>query len=345
VTLLFSRHPFVLQTSFAEIKRQAAEQRSVSIGSPGSVGIREVNGRRFYYRQFYDAEGKKAAEYIGRVGEAKAEARALGIRERISSSTSLARDVRILVQQGYVRADPRASAILGALANRGLFRAGAVLVGSHAYGALLNELGVRAAGFSTEDVDVARGKQLEVAGGRSFHEILAESTVRLLPVPGLRRGDPTTSYKARGSDRLRVDLLAPARGREVTIVAAPELRAHATALPYLGYLLEAPFDGVVLGRENVVPIRIPRAERFAWHKMLVSQTRSATSEKRNKDLLQASVLFAALVEDAPGAVEVARADLPRGTARSTAMTGAKAVLRILESAGHVRAAEAMGDLL
>jgi hypothetical protein len=253
----------------------------------------------------------------------------------------MAREVRIIAQQGYVRADPRTSAILGALANRDLFRAGAVLVGSHAYGALLNELGARAAGFLTEDIDVARGKVLQVAGHESFQTILAESTVRLLPVPGLRRGDPTTSYKAPGKDRLRVDLLAPSRGREITIVAMPELQAHAVALPYLAYLLDEPIEGVVLGRESVVPLRIPRPERFVWHKMLVSQERTATSEKRNKDILQASVLLAVLVEDAPGAIETARAALPRG-ARSKAMSGARAVLRVLESAGHLRAVEAMG---
>ena len=341
---LFSRHSLVLQTSFAEIKRRATELASVPVGSPGSVGIREVKGRKFYYRQFYDASGRKAADYLGPVDDAKAEARARSVREEIAATTSLVKEVRILVQQGYVRADPRTSAILGALANHRLFHGGALLVGSHAYGALLNELGIRAAAFFTEDVDIARGEALQIAGDGNFEQILAASTVPLIAVPGLGRKAPTTSYKAPGNDRLRVDLLAPARGRDTTTQAVPELQAHATALPYLAYLLEAPIEGVVLGRESVVPVRIPRAERFAWHKMFVSQARSATSEKKNKDILQASVLFAALVEDAPGALDEALAAMPRG-ARSKAMAGAKAVLRQLDTAGHERAAEALKDLL
>lgn len=163
---LFSRHSLALHTLFAEVKRRAVELASVPTGSPGSVGIREVKGRKFYYRQFYDARGRKAADYVGPVDDPRAEARARSLREAIAEATGLAGEVRTLVQQGFVRADPRTSAILGAFANHHLFRGGAILV--------------------------------------------------------------------------------------------PELQAHATALPFLGYLLNAPIEGVVLGRESVVPVRIPR---------------------------------------------------------------------------------------
>lgn len=71
------------------------------------------------------------------------------------------------------------SAILGAFANHGLFRSGAVLVGSLAYGAVLNELGIRAAAFATEDVDLARGEPLHIERAGSFEQILAASTVVL----------------------------------------------------------------------------------------------------------------------------------------------------------------------
>jgi len=341
---LFSRHSLALQTSFAEIKRRALELSAVPIGSPGSVGIRDVKGRKFYYRQFYDARGRKAADYLGPADDEEARQRADAIREQIAETTSLVKEVRILAAQGYVRADARMGAILGALANHHLFRLGAVLVGSIAFGALLNELGIRAPAFATEDIDIARGEPLQLEAVRSFEQILAASAVPLKAVPGLGPKAATTSYRALGSDRLRVDLLAPARGREVRTQAVPELRAHAMALPYFGYLLWAPLESVVLGRESVVPVRIPRAERFAWHKTFVAQARSVTSEKRAKDLLQASVLIAALVEDAPGGLEDAWAALPQG-ARSKAAAGAKAVVNQLERAGHERAAETLKGLL
>ncbi len=136
----------------------------------------------------------------------------------------------------------RAAAVLAALANRGLFRGGAVLAGSHAHGVLMNELGVRGPAFRTEDVDVGRGKPLALALGpeESFETVLAESFVPLLRVPALGRNKPSTSFKARGADAFRVDLLAPARGTELATLAVPELRAHAAALPYLAYLLREP---------------------------------------------------------------------------------------------------------
>ena len=272
---LFTRHPLVLQTAFSDLKRRAQEQPFLLTGTPGSVGTREVSGRPFYYRQFYDAQGKKAAEYIGPVGAKQAEERAEAIRGAIALTQALVKEVRLLVQTGYVRTDPRTGAILGALANHALFRGGAVLVGSHAYGVLLNELGVRAAAFSTEDVDIA-------------------------------------------------------------------LKAHTRAKPYLRQLLARPIDTVVLGRGGVVPVRVPRPEAFAWHKVLLSQLRGATSDKRGKDRAQAAVILAVLSEDAPDALEAAFAELPRGTKGKT-RSAAKPVIELLRRAGHERAVEVVGE--
>jgi hypothetical protein len=344
--LLFSRIPLLFQTEYAELKRRAAEQAMVLVGSPGSVGEREVNGRRFHYRQFYDAQGTKSAQYLGPVGESDAEAKASAIRAAIETSAALVRDARILAGQGYVRADRRAIAILASLTAYGLFRGGAVLVGSHAYGVLLNDLGVRAHGLLTEDVDIACGARIELEGAepKSFEQMLAGSTVPLLPVPGLGRNSPTTSYKARGADRLRVDLLTPTGGSEVTIRAVPELDAHAMALPALGYLLSSSTASVVLGRESVVPVRVPAPEVFTWHKMLVSQLRGETREKRSKDVAQAAALFAVLTEDAPGALDEAFAALPRGT-KSKVRAGARLALVELQKGGHEAAVEELNGFL
>jgi hypothetical protein len=339
---LFTRHPLALQTAFSDLERRALEQAFLLAGTPGSVSVRSVSGRSFYYRQFYDAQGKKAAEYLGAVGAQPAEERASQVRSAIAVVQQLVKEGRMLAQTGYVRTEPRAAAILGALANRAFFRAGGVLVGSHAYGALLNQLGVRAAAFATEDVDVARDQPLELAlaADVTFESILAESTVPLLAVPSFDRKGPVTSYKAAGRDRLRVDLLVPAGGSEVRVRPVPELKAHAQAMPHLRTLLERPVDGVVIGREGVVPVRIPRAEAFAWHKVLLSQLRGATSDKRGKDAAQAAVLLAVLAEDAPDAVEAAFGELPRGV-RGKTRSGLRAVVGVLERAGHERGIEVL----
>jgi hypothetical protein len=132
----------------------------------------------------------------------------------------------------------------------------------------------------------------------------------------------------------------PATGRDVKVAAVPELDAYAMALPYLDYVLELAVDSVVLGRDSIVPVKIPRAERFALHKLLVSQLRGSTSDKKTKDLQQAAVLVAALAETDAGALEEALGVFPR-SAKAKLRRGATQALDTLERAGHERGSEAM----
>lgn len=338
---LFSKHSLGVQTIYSDLKRRAAEQPFLLVGTPGSVGQREVHGQPFLYRQFYDPGGAKRADYIGPAGDAVAQQRAAAIREAIEVSNGLLLDARLLAREGYVRVDSRVNAVVASLANHALFRAGAVLVGSHAYGSLLNELGIKSGAHLTEDIDVARLHRLKLGVDQvSFAKMLEESTVSLSPVPGLDRKDHPTSFKAPGRDRLRVDLLVPAAGREVKVLPVPELEAYATALPHLDYVLTDPIDAIVLGRESVVPVKVPRPERMALHKLYVSQVRTSTSEKRTKDIQQAAVLVAVLAEADPGALEDALASFPR-SARAKLQRGAKLALEVLETAGHERGLEAL----
>lgn len=340
---LFSRQPAVLGVAYADLKRQALEEAVVLVGTPGSVTTRIVSGRPYLHRQFYDANGAKCSEYLGAADDPEVVARAETMRERIARANGMLKDARLLASQGYVRADARTGAIVAALANHGLFRAGARLVGSHAYGVLLNDAGVRAVGFATEDVDIARADALSLAvGAPSFEAMLATSLVKLVAVPALERKRPSTSWKPPGHDRLRVDLLTPTRGKEVTVRAIPELGAHATALPYLGYLLEEGQPSVLLARDGVVPVSVPSPARFVWHKALISQLRRATNEKRDKDLTQAAVLAAAIVDEAPDALAEAFAVVPASARRAT-RAGAKAMIAKL--AAHPRAVEAVLSVL
>lgn len=351
---LFSRHPLLLQTAFSELKRQELVLLERLIGSPGSVGVREVNGRGFYYRQFYDAEGKKAASYLGPVDDRDAIEQSRLVSARIATTNALAKEARLLTQRGYVRVDARTEAVLAALANGGVFRAGGLLVGSHAYGALLNDLGISAAAYTTQDVDIARDEPLSIAplGVRpspppTLVEMLAASTVPLSPIPSLDRRGPSTSYcTPKAADRLRVDLLAPSRDNEIRTVGVPELDAHATAMPRLRYLLAEPLDVVVMGRTTIIPVKAPRPERLAWHKMLLAEQRHETSDKRGKDIEQAAVLTAFLAEDAPQSLEEALHAVPR-SARTKTIRGARRTLERLRLAGdrHARATEVLEDLL
>lgn len=342
VARLFTTHPLSLQTEYSELKRLAQEQHSVFVGTPGSVTIRTVTGRGFYYRQYYDPNGKKAADYIGPVGADEAERAAQTTSERIEEANALLARARILARAGYARVDSRTDAILSALFDNGLFEAGTVLVGSHAYGALLNELGVRAAGYATNDVDLARPRSLALPELRSFEEMLKDSGLELLPVSQFGK-KPPTSFKPAGADPLRIDLLAPTRRTSIGVLAIPELSAHATALPHFAWLLEHVEHSVVLGKSSVIPVNVPRPEIFAWHKMVLSQLRSRSRDKVQKDRMQAAVLFAALAALEPSALEASYSGLSRPT-RSLVKASARHVAERLMTSKHESAAALLQEL-
>lgn len=339
---LFSRHPTALQTAFSDLKRQASEQTSVLVGTPGSVSKRVVEGRSFWYRQYYDPSDRKSADYIGPVDEPVAEAKAEATRTQIEVANALLSQARMLARLGYLRVDARTEAVVAACANNGLFRAGALLVGSHAFGALLNELGAKGAGYATEDIDIARNRALRLDAPRPFAEILADSKIGLQPIPPLDRKGAPTSYKPPGADRLRVDLLVPTRGTDVKVLEVRDLGAHATGLPWFDWLLDDPIETILLGRSSVVPVKVPRPERLAWHKMLVSELRGRTNDKKHRDREQAAVLAAVLAEHEPGVLEDAFRELPR-SARTATKAGARATLPLLDA--HERADSVMRALV
>jgi hypothetical protein len=130
-------------------------------------------------------------------------------------------------------------------------------------------------------------------------------------VPSLNRRAPATSFAEPGGARLRVDLLVPSTNDDYPTIPVPELKAHAKGLPYLAYLLGASQEVPVLSSHGAVMVRVPSPERFAIHKLIVSQLRTKTSSKPEKDLRQAATLIEAVVERFPGAIEDALRAAPK----------------------------------
>lgn len=341
---LFTEHGRALAILHGDLENHGLAQATVFVGTAGSVVERQNAGEfRFYSHQFYDGEGKRRESYLaGPVGSPAADAAADERRVRISELKALVPSLRLLGREGYNLADARTFASLASLANHGVFRAGGVLIGSHAYGVLLNRLGARASGYGTEDIDLARGHELAFAERptRSLLEILSDSGTDFVEVPGLKRSTPATSFKQRGRSHFRVDLLVPAQAETFPVVPVPELKAHATGLPYLRYLLAETQLAVVLAREGCCPVRVPLAERFAVHKLVVSRLRVGGGAKSDKDVFQASVLAAVLAANQSDAVAGAVAALPRAARRHLA-PALESARRYLAQA-HPRAWEELG---
>jgi len=329
---LTAPHERALMLLFSELAGSAARGTEAFLGSPGSLAERtNETGTRYWVHRYSDAAGRRQEAYLGKSDEAAVSARVAELRERIAAATAAISGVRLLARAGFATVDRKAYATLASLHNHGLFQAGALLIGSHAYGALLNALGVRAAAYSTEDIDIARRAQLALAGVPPFLQMLRETGLEFLPVPALHRSAPSTSFAERGGSRLRVDLLVPSPDEGYPTVPVPELGAHAKGLPFLAYLLGASQEIPVLSPHGVVMVRVPAPERLAVHKLVVSQLRNTASAKPDKDLRQAAALIEALAERFPDAVQEAVAGLPRSAVRYAARA-LKALQRHLPAA-------------
>jgi len=326
-----------LKTLFGSIDGMSKAGIPVFPGSPGSVSIRKNQaGSAYYVRRHYDGSGSQKETYIGLVGEADESAASL--REQIEEVKAIQKEVRLLIREGFQSADAPSYATLASLHLNGLFAAGATLVGSHAFGIILNQMGVQAAAYATEDIDVARREALafETLPGKSFIEMLRDSGIHFIEVPQLDVRLPSTSFKQQGKSRFHVNLLVPSPNDEIGLAPVPELQAHATTLPYLAYLLGLTQLSTLIASEGVCPVRVPVAERFAIHKMMVSQLRTNREAKSDKDLYQAAVLVAALGDLYPGAIETAVGDIPVSARRYLQ----KALPLVMAQLGeHPRAAE------
>ena len=311
---LYRSHLPALMVLFADLENHARGQSQVFVGTPGSVLERSnAAGFRFYAHQFYDGDGKKRERYLaGPVGAPEADAMAQALRLAIAETKAASTSLRLLGREGFALADAKTYATLASLHNHGVFQAGGVLIGSHAYGLLLNQLGVAGAPYATEDIDIARREKLAFPElpEASFLQMLQSTGIPFVEVPQLDARQPSTSFKERGRSRFHVDLLVPSAGEDFQVVPVPELQAHATALPYLSYLLADSQMSLLMAREGCCMVRVPLPERFALHKLMVSQLRANRAGKSEKDLFQAAVLLAVLGEKHPGAIEEALRRVP-----------------------------------
>ncbi|RDE51382.1 MAG: hypothetical protein DVS81_06695 [Candidatus Accumulibacter meliphilus] len=338
---LYRPHLPALTVLLADLENHARAQSRVFVGTAGSVLERSnADGFRFYAHQFYDGDGKKRERYLaGPVGSSAADSLAQALRLAITDTKAATISLRLLGREGFALVNAKTYATLASLYNHGVFQAGGVLIGSHAYSLLLNQLGAAGAPYATEDIDIARREKLAFPAlpEASFLEMLQSTGIPFIEVPQLDARQPSTSFKERGRSRFHVDLLVPSAGEDFQVVAVPELPAHATAVPYLGYLLADSQMSLLMAREGCCMVRVPLPERFALHKLMVSQLRTNRGSQSEKDRFQAAVLLAVLGENHPGAIEEAWRRVP--VSILARLRSAVAQIRHLLEPEHVRAWE------
>ena len=312
---MFQRLPLETQTLYAELlEHQLGVQATRSLGLlPGTFTRKVVKGEPYVYYQASLPGGKTRQFYLGRSSTVLDRLAQRFERDRATFAEDKNRTRRLVAQLragGAATADAPSARVIAGLAEAGLFSAGGVLVGTHAFVVLGNLLGVRwtSGSLRTQDIDVgADERDIDVAVSDEPVDVPAaiESLkMGFLPVPPLDPKSPATSFKVRGQ-ALRVDLLCPRRGASEAPVFIPRWNAAAHPLELLEYLLDAPEKGVLVGGDGTL-VSVPSPARFALHKLVVSQRRPAAfAAKARKDIVQAIEVLDVLLADRPGDVTAA----------------------------------------
>ena len=327
---LFRRHDAAAHAKYQDLKQLARSQRRILSGTPGTLKQRTQGGKQYWVREHIRVDGRKTDEYVGPVSSTD-DATVDRLRDETGLAKALASGSAQLRLFGYQRIDRKPAAVLEVLFNRGLLQAGLVLVGSHAYGALLNELGISAPGYRTQDIDLARAQPLAIAlpAGSNLQSLLKETGLGFVPVPGMPSHKPSASFKLPGAETLAVDLLAPGK-QTGALIAVEELGAYAQAIPLLDFLIREPLTAAILSPNQVIPVLVPSAERFALHKFFSSQSRRTSDrDKVRKDLEQAAAITAALEEDTPGSLRAAFRGMP-AAGKPAVKRGFRAASALLE---------------
>jgi hypothetical protein len=226
------------------------------------------------------------------------------------------RTVSMLRGAGLAGPERKLGAILDTIAHAGLFRNGAVLVGTSAYMAYEPFVGrtLPAPLLMTGDLDLAAvNVTLASDPPEPMEDILRRADPTFTAVMQLDPRQPPARF--RNSDGYLVDLLAQTRRRDERPIRLRALQAGAEPLQHLAWLIADAVTAVSLWGSGV-SIRIPQPARFAVHKLIVAQRRADVDRiKRHKDLAQADALMDALYAEDPFALDDALEDA-RGQGRA-----------------------------
>ena len=277
-----------------------------------SCFTRNVKGKDYWYLQYTVGPNKRSC-YIGpdteSIRELVAKCRQKQDEDK-PQRIERKRMVATCVAAGLHALSPAEARVYEVLAQAGLFEAGAVIVGTHAFLHIGNMLCVQWERFAvrTRDVDIAQEQTIAVASppvDMDVRETLIRADKGVLPVPALDSRQPSTRFSLRNQD-LTVSLLTPLRGRPSSNpVMLKGMNAAAEPVRYLDYLIEDSQPAAVPAGTGLL-IRIPSPARFALHKLVVSQRRPvAFAVKGRKDLAQAAAVLDVLKDLRPGDIDLA----------------------------------------
>ena len=289
------------QAAFAglDVAARNAELRRGIAGLPGGFVRKNDKGRCYWYYQQKQPDGRVQQVFVGPDDE---NTRSLiarhGAPDAVDAHVALKRLARAAIELGCAEIPLKHGRVIGRLLDHGFFRAGGLLVGTHAFLAYQNMFGVRwnASAFTVDldyahagrNVSLAVFANVEVARARAIDSL----EMGFIPVMS------GTTYKKPDEPNFDLDFLTTygRAGAAPLFVAALNLSLQ--PLKFMEFSLEAPMKATLLYRNGPLVVNVPRPERYIWHKLIVYGERPREMRaKANKDLIQAACLLDYLLEN------------------------------------------------
>jgi hypothetical protein len=259
----------------------------------GSFNKKVIGSATYWYYQQKDPDGKTSQVYLGR--ESPQILELIQVRkspDRIESAAQLARLSSAAIALGAASIVPKHGKMIRRLAENGFFRAGGVLVGTHAFLAYQNYLGIRwGDGNQTMDLDFAHpGKNIALAMPNVMRVDVSTALESLqmgfLPVQGQAR------FRKNDEPDFDIDFLTSKRSDDDAPIPNERLGVTLQPLKFMELAFEHSFQTVLLLSDGPLVVTVPRPEYFAFHKIIDSGERKTSDPtKARKDAIQ----FIALV--------------------------------------------------
>jgi len=329
----FTELPVSAATAYAQLQTAALAvelARDVS-HLHGSFSTKQVKGTRQWYFAFREADQRVRQIYLGPDNE---EIRTLVDKAREAAPSERLKPLaKSALALGCTPAQRKHLSVILRINEFGFFRAGGVLIGTHAFLSYANQLGLRwNDSDQTADLDFAHtGRNISIALPASTkaqpHSALTAMKEGFLPLAQyrVRVGAP---YPHRDEPEFQIDFLTPRVADNDDPIQIENLDVALQPLRFMEFSLEDVQQATLFDPTGrCVVVSLPAPQRYAVHKLLIVGERAGQFKaKVGKDLAQVASLLDYFRMADPDAVKEAWADaLSRGPGwRKRALEGRKA---------------------
>ncbi len=330
----YTELPVAAATAYAQLQTatQATELARDASHLHGSFSTKAVKGSLQWYFSFREPDQRVRQIYVGPDNEAT---RALVHHARAAQPLQQLRPLaKAALALGNTPTQRKHLSVILRLNEFSFFRAGGVLIGTHAFLTYANVLGLHWNDASqTSDVDFAHaGRNISIALPTDIrvdrHSALTTMAEGFLPLVQYR-GAAGASYRHPKEPDFQVDFLTPRTSDSEEPVTIAQLDVALQPLRFMEFSLEDVQQATLFDPTGrCVMANLPAPQRYAVHKLLIVGERTgAMRAKTSKDLMQSASLIEYFRDNDPDTLSAAWEDaLSRGPGwRKRALEGKKAL--------------------